>query len=337
MSLEPRRRLTNRLIPLVGAGLAAAAWVGFGMDRAPTPPRDGEPGRLRPPAQRLQWGAYHIDWGARRYREGIETEAAQFASKPAYLMFYRDLPRGYPRDFVEAIAARDATPIVSLELWEWGRGGRRGKFLSRINAGEYDAHFENWATAAKEHGQRVLLRFGFECNGEWFSWSGDPEGYVAAWRRIHSIFKRIGAANVEWVFSPNRNSVPDTPENAIHLYYPGDEYVDWVAADGYNWGFAPKGWNKWESCQDVFEDVLKLFAERYPSKPVMIAEFGSNEGEPGQKAQWIKDAYAWLSPQRQIHAAIWFNYDKRREGECDWRIASSPESLRAFNESFAAP
>ena len=33
--------------------------------------------------------------------------------------------------------------------------------------------------------------------------------------------------------------------------------------------------------------------------------------------------------------AIVFNFDKRREGEPNWRIDADAESLRAFRETFA--
>lgn len=46
---------------------------------------------------------------------------------------------------------------------------------------------------------------------------------------------------------------------------------------------------------------------------------------------------AALQRRPQVKAAIWFNCDKQHEGKANWRIDVSPESLRAFNETFAAP
>ena len=60
-------------------------------------------------------------------------------------------------------------------------------------------------------------------------------------------------------------------------------------------------------------------------------------GKAGQRERWIRSAYESIQRRPQVKAVIWFNYDKRREGEPNWRIDRTPESLRAFNETFAAP
>lgn len=288
---------------------------------------------------RIRWGVYQIYWGAQRFEHFLDLAIDKFATSPDYVMFYRDLGRPFPADGVDVIRKRGAIPSISMELWHWGHrteGRTPTRYLQKINEGEFDEYFESWARDAKAEGGPVLLRFGFEFNGDWFSWSGDPEAYVKAWRRAHDIFQRIGADNVQWVWAPNVTSVPDSPGNNMHLYYPGDKYVDWVAVDGYNWGDHHDEWHTWQSCQEIFEPVLAEFDRRYPSRPVMIAEFGCVEDTPGRKGQWMKDALAWLTNKTRVSAVIWFNLDKRREGEHDWRIDSTEESLNAFNESFAA-
>jgi hypothetical protein len=287
------------------------------------------------PGARIDWGIYQIYWGAERFEYFLDLAIDKFASPPDYVMFYRDLGRPFPARAVEIIRKRGAIPSLSLELWQWG--GKSTKYLPKINAGEFDDFFESWARDAKAEGGPMLLRFGFEFNGDWFSWSGDPDAYINAWRRVHRIFNRVGADNVRWVWAPNVTSVPDSPANDMHLYYPGAEYVDWVAVDGYNWGVNHDQWHTWQSCQEIFGSVLAEFDRRYPMHPVMLAEIGSVEDTPGRKAQWFTDALAWLSDETRVSAVIWFNFDKRQEGEHDWRIDSTDESLEAFNQSFAKP
>ena len=282
-----------------------------------------------------QWGLYQIYWGRPKFEPILNREVAAFATKPDYVMFYRDLGRPFPAEGIAPIRALGATPIISLELWHWHNASHN--CLPDIVAGHYDETLERWAQQAKAQGQRVLLRFGFEANGDWFSWAGDPPSYIQAWRRAHDIFTRIGAENVEWVWSPNAVSVPDTPQNSLHHYYPGHAYVDWVALDGYNWGPDHDRWHRWESFDEIFGPALKLFAKRYPEKPIMIAETGCVAGSGGAKAAWIRDTYRAVADHPQIKALIWFNYDKRREGEPNWRIDSPPKALEAFNQTFAAP
>jgi hypothetical protein len=269
--------------------------------------------------------------------EGVLRSASdRLASAPDYVMFYRDLsPRRsvFPPKALGAIRAVGATPIVSLELWDWHR--EESGYLAALVDGSYDDSFRRWAGEAQADGGRILLRFGFEMNGEWFGWSGDPEGYRSAWRRAHRIFAEAGAGNVEWVWAPNVESVPRTPANSMHLYYPGDDVVDWVALDGYNFGDHPEDGHRWKTFREVFGAAVEDLAGRYPGKPIMIAETGSAEGPPGAKAGWIRDARETLRRLPCVRAVIWFDLDKRREGERNWSLLSSPGVLEAFNESFA--
>ncbi|MCP4251359.1 MAG: endoglucanase [bacterium] len=316
------------LVLSVSYGLMRGGAAGAADDAAVAPDR---PKRTSPP----DWGLYQIYWKPKRYAPELARETARFATAPDYVMFYRDLGRPFPQAPIEAIRAAGATPIVSLELWRWH--GRGHSYLPDVVAGKYDAFFEAWAAEAKRDGGRVLLRFGFEFNGDWFTWSGDPPAFVAAWRRIHAIFARVGADRVEWVWCPNITSVPDKPENRMHLYYPGDEHVDWVGLDGYNWGANHDRWHTWQSFEAIHHEVLDDLAQRYPGKPIMICETGSVQASPGRKAGWIRDAFAALEHHPRVQAVVWFHFDKRREGEPNWRIDTSPEALQAFNATFAAP
>ncbi len=329
-----KHRLVAFLLLATPLFIAATAWMG---DR----PNSGPPSLNKPtytPArgqrkEPLAWGVYQIYWG-RRFERNLAKELEQFASRPQYVMFYRDLGRPFPKYGIDIIRAVGATPMISLELWMWGdRDGRR--CLPDINAGRYDAFFRDWARAAAADGRRVLLRFGFEMNGNWFSWSEDPLAFVTAWQRIKTIFDAEQAGNVEWVWSPNVVSIPRTAENDMHLYYPGDRYVDWVSLDGYNFGDHHSEWHRWQSFAEIYEKPLGELLEKYPSKPIIISEFGCAPGKPGQKAKWIRDAHAYLSRIPQVKAAIWFNLDKRREGEPNWRVDECDDCLKAFNETFA--
>ena len=311
--------LPGFVLMAVVTAAVAAVWLGGSPMVARTEP--------------LQWGLMtmrHNDFKAH-----LTERFKQYPTNPAYIMFFYPISWDFPRPWVEVAAEFDATSMVSIELWQWGRNRKPGSYLPAIVAGEYDDTFRRWAQGAKEYGGRVLIRFGFEFNGKWFTWSLDPKSYVPAWRRIHGIFREVGADNVEWVWSPNIESCPDTPENDMHLYYPGNAYVDWVGVDGYNFGDHHDEWHKWQSFEEVYRQVLDEFDRRYPDKPTIIPEFGSAPGKPGQREQWIRDAYAFLQGRPRVKAAIWFDLNKRREGEPNWRIDATPESLQAFNETFA--
>ncbi len=94
-----------------------------------------------------------------------------------------------------------------------------------------------------------MIRFAHEMNGTWYPWSGSATAstYVAAWRHIVSLFRADGVTNVQWVWSPN---VQEGSKYPISPYFPGDEWIDYVGLDGYNWGTNNQG--TWQSAQDVF-------------------------------------------------------------------------------------
>ncbi len=320
----PRRKVAV----VAGAALVILTCL-FAFAQLDDPQRAGRTGTS--PA----WGVYQILW-SRNYCEELDHELASFASRPAYVMFFRDLGRPYPKGPNACITKRGATPIISLELWSW-HDGERGSYLSAITTGKYDPFLRQWARDAKADGRRVLLRFGFEFNGNWFGWCGDPEAFKKAWRHAHDLFREVGADNVEWLWSPNVVSCPDKPGNAIPLYYPGDDYVDWVGVDGYNFGEHHDEWHGWQSFDDVFSATLNDLHARYAGKPIMVSELGCAPGEAGQQATWIRGAWESLRRRPYVKAVVWFNYDKRREREPNWRLDATPDLLRAFNETFAAP
>ncbi len=314
--------MRNILIVLSGVAIFVTPFLLGGSSSAPA---------------RVDWGVYQIYWGLQRFEGALRQSLEPLASKPDYVMFYRDLGRPYPRKGNRVIRDVGATPIISLELWFWGDG--KTKYLPKIVAGEFDAFFRKWAEDAKADGGRVLLRFGFEFNGDWFSWGGDPETFVKAWRRVRGIFKDVGAENVEWVWCPNITSHPKGESNSLHRYWPGGEHVDWVGVDGYNWGDDYQAWHKWTSFERLYDALLDDLKRRYPGKPIMIAETGSPEDAdvPGRKARWVREAYAYLSRKPAVRAVVWFNYDKRGEGELNFRVDSSTAALEAFNQTFAKP
>src|SRR6202021_2452613 len=107
--------------------------------------------------------------------------------------------------------------------------------LASIIAGDYDAYITNWATAAKAWGHPFFLRFAHEMNGNWYPWAASVNGntageYIQAWQHVHNIFVSVGATNATWVWCVNVVAGMPTP---IGQVYPGDNYVDWLALDGY--------------------------------------------------------------------------------------------------------
>jgi beta-mannanase len=159
-------------------------------------------------------------------------------------------------------------------------------------------------------------------NGDWLPWStgvnGNRDGdYVAAWRHVRERFRRAGAANAVWVWNPIVSYDGSTPLRAV---FPGARAVDWVAADGYNWG-SLRPWG-WQSYADIFAPTIRDLRALAPRRPLMIAETGSAPGprKPSWVQQTLESAY-----HDGVRAVVWFEFDK----ETDWRLSENAAVARA--------
>jgi beta-mannanase len=269
----------------------------------------------------------------------LDAFAARSGVMPKIAMYYQDWNEGWstalvnPR-FVNPIVERGAIPMITWSPFlDTGEPTNQPEYSpARIAAGYFDTYIRRAAREAAAYGQPLLLRFAHEMNGNWYSWAAiagnTPEAYVAMWRHVVSIFREEGASNVRWVWAPNIYSAGDDAR-PFAPYYPGDQWVDYVALDGYNWGTAgPSGW---KSFAQVFEPSYANLAA-LTSKPMMISETASAD-VGGDKAAWIREILTVLPTQMpRVRALIWFDRDK----ETDWRIDSDPASDLAFRELAAS-
>lgn len=259
----------------------------------------------------------------------LDSYAAMVGRKPDIVMDYSNItdPLLTPNE-VSNLAARGETPLVSWQLYKSGWSGSTIP-LADIAAGKYDSYLKQAAVQAKGMPfNEILLRFGHEMNGNWYGWSGDPANFVAAWRHVVSVFRAEQANNVKFVWSAN----VDNGSYPFAAYFPGDDYVDYTALDGYNWGTAGIGVNRWQTLEQVFASSYAQL-EKMSSKPVIITEISSSE-IGGDKGGWIKEGFLKTIPQKfpRVQAVVWFD----RNQEEDWRIDSSTGSLNAYREVVAS-
>ena len=218
---------------------------------------------------------------------------------------------------------------IPMATWEPHTGP-----LTDIAAGKFDTMAHTFAQAAKAVGKPIFLRFAHEMNGDWYAWGGakngndasGPQKYVAAWKHLHDSFVGDGATNVLWIWCPNIGGAPNAAWNTPMAYYPGDNYVDWVAVDGYNWGTS-QTWSKWTAFKDILAPVYASYSAM--GKPLMIAETGSVEGG-GDKAAWVNDLRANMKTSfPAVKAFVYFDtFDAINK--TDWKIDSSQGALAAF-------
>ncbi|MFI5493745.1 glycoside hydrolase family 26 protein [Actinoplanes sp. NPDC051859] len=206
----------------------------------------------------------------------------------------------------------------------------RGTKFTDITSGAGDEIIKRAARRLKSVGRPLLLRWGWEMNGDWYAWSPakngkDPAGYVQSWRRLHGIFADEGVTNVAWVWSPNWNSSPVADWNTYAALYPGDKYVDWVGVSGYNL--------RKESPDTLFGPVYRSYAAR---KPIMISEVGSVDRGGRTKADWITLFGKWVEAHPAVGAVTWFDTDTHPDYAEKWRIDTDAASLAAYRAMAAS-
>ena len=269
-----------------------------------------------PPASLLLFGAF-THGGVWAGDEAVIRLEALLGRELDMIHWYMNWEHDWDASLVASVAAQRRLPLIT---WESNTVS-----LEQIASGQQDAYIRSWARGVREFGRIVYIRPFPEMNGNWNNWHGRPELLVQAWRRIVSVFKAEGALNAKWVWSPNVTDEPRADWNRMENYFPGNDYVDVLALDGFNWG-ATRPDIGWRSADEVFRDGYDRITAISEQQPVWFAEIGSTD-EGGDKGQWIHDllvhAWHWFP---RLTAIIWFDEDK----ETDWRIASSADVVRMF-------
>jgi hypothetical protein len=224
---------------------------------------------------------------------------------------------------LRALLDRGALPLVTTSMYD--------ATLADVAAGREDREIREWARQAKAWGYPFLFRPWWEMNGDWYPWGRDPK-FVAAWRHFHDLVVAEGATNVTWAWIVN--AIWWDPASDPGPYYPGDEYVDWVGMDAYNYGRNPIQPDRWASPDELVDPTLERLEQIAPGKPVCICETASTE-IGGNKAAWIRNLLMnYLPHHRQIKAFLWFNWNvQRTSGRWDWAIESSSPANLAFRRS----
>ena len=260
-------------------------------------------------------------------RKALDRYAQVVGRWPALVHIFRnwtDATRDFDADLADRVTESGAALMIS---WQPPAGS-----IGAIASGEHDAYVRDYARAVRAWNGHLLLRFAHEMNGEWIPWRADPATYRAAWRRVRGIFEDERADTVAWVWSPH---VRDARAEPFAPYFPGDDVVEWVALDGYNWGRSQSA-SRWATFDAIFAGSYREVVALATDKPVMLAEIGCAE-EGGNKAAWLRETFLDAIPNRYpaVRAIAWFHATPR--GHADWRIDSSPESLDAWREVTADP
>lgn len=284
------------LLGLLGTPPAAPASDPSRVLGSYIPHADENPGLIDSFAQQVGWSPVIVD--------SFKT----FGQAPIY----------FPQ--LNGIRDHGAVPMIT---WEPQTSSEEKIDLRKVARGRFDGYVGGAARAAAAWGRPLMIRFAQEMNGDWYPWSpahgNSARAYVAAWRHIVTVFRREGADNVKWVWTPYVKTDYNLP---FRRFYPGDRYVDWAGVDGYNWG----GRFAWKSFRALFDDSYRRLL-RLTSRPLIIGEVGCGE-VGGNKARWLRLMLRRDLP-RMTHfrAVVWFD---QADEKGDLRVDTSSSALASF-------
>ncbi len=204
------------------------------------------------------------------------------------------------------------------------------------------ADMQAQAQQVKAFGATVYVAFNHEpeAAGAWGFGSGAD--FAAAFRTFVSVWRAQGVTNARFVFAATAYGFVRKDSHNVKNYYPGDDVVDFIAADGYNWYRCASPNGKWRELASVIEGQ-RQFGLLHPSKGLMLYEFGSAEdpADPTHKAQWLRNATALFQQPGygQYKAALTWEGRSFTGGgpSCGFDYLSTPASTQAWAAMAHAP
>jgi hypothetical protein len=210
----------------------------------------------------------------------------------------------------QALVDRFPNSAIQSALWMVGTWG----VAKDTGDGVYDDVIRAFSAWAKSVDAPIYLRIGYEFDGPHNEL--EPTVYVTAYTRFVDITREEGVTNVAFVW----HSYASRPYKgyALSSWYPGDDYVDWVAVSlfGHLYGLDPG-----PDANAMFE-----FARTH-KKPVMIAEAspiqGISENNLDSWNSWFVNFFS-LAYEKNIKAVSFINTDwsdTEADAALGWRDA----------------
>lgn len=228
-----------------------------------------------------------------------------------YVLFKDESVRSYDWAFQRA---KQRSDIIEVAWNLKGEGAQLKSVLSERKLVEDTADYLNSLNIP------ILLRFGAEMN----IWEipANPKEFIDAYKFVAEIM-RSRAPNVALLWSPNAGSAAGLNYS---MFYPGDQYVDWVGISCYTSKYFLGNKKQTDSTQAIYltgdyanpiEQIRPIVQEYGSKKPIMLSECGvenysktNKEDLTGWADLQMRRMYAYapmVFP--EIKAMLYFDFD----------------------------
>lgn len=231
-----------------------------------------------------------------QHKEAIDRYIKELGHVPAGFIAYTSVQRA--EGIYEAFDNGGGTQHLQYEIEKYPNtviqvGLYMVDVLEAIVNGTYDDNLQKIGTWIKNTNRPVYLRIGYEFDGPHNHYN--PELYVKAYRYIVETFRRMKVRNVSYVW----HSYASYTKRPVMNWYPGNEYVDWIAISYFN------------PIQKYLDRIVKIAREH--KKPLMIAEaapcgIDTTYGDYALKS-WYEPFFKFIDT-NNVEAVSYIN--------CDW-------------------
>lgn len=283
--------------------------------------------------------------GVRRSASGLPWDSGVFSHDAARTSeFARS--RGRAVDVLAVFPTRDSWETI-LQDWWMSPTAVPADFTGTLAVGvplfPSDGSFEAAAAGAdsarwEELGRLIAARYpdayvrpGWEFNIPNWPWATTPDtvpAYRQAFRHA-ALGLRRGGPELRIVFNPNEGRGGSLPDAS--LAYPGDDVVDVVGIDAYDWypAYRGSGWDEHRS-KDQGWDYWADFARAH-GKRFALPEWGvmtGSDASGGDNPDYIEHVMTWMAEHADLMA--FDAYFEETQDYCRCALSQNPRAAAAY-------
>ena len=269
---------------------------------------------------------------------GIEVGDTKNLDSVPFELIRTEIIRHHQRGGIVTISWHPRNPVTGGTAWD----ATDGVVTSILADGETHDLFMTWLARVRaflsslqtENGEAVpfIFRPWHENNGFWFWWGNThctPEEYLALWNLTQDYLtaKRSNSecaltSNVLWSYSPNLQG--GFTDEIFVPRYPGDNRVDLIGLDAYQWG-TEEDYIR-QASADL--DYLCVYGAQH-HKLVALTECGFiNNPDP---TWWHRVLLSIMKKYTLSYALVWRNYETEHFGPVP-NTDNGREFLQLYND-----
>ena len=299
---------------IIGFALILALFASLLPRGAADAATSGPPASLTP-ANGIFFGEFSKPRGSESKQDAIVRVESNIGRKFAIDHQYYTWNTAIPTSYETWTASQGRIPFLNWKMpAPW----------SSVTNGSQDAWIGQRADAFKAFGSPVYLTIHHEPEND-LSQYGSQAEFVAAFRHVVDVFRAHGVSNVGFVWTMMAWSFDSRSGESIPAWYPGNNWVDFIGADGYNW-YPGRAGTSWAMFGTVFDQVNAFAVSQ--GKPWMAVEYGAQEdpADAGHKGEWFLDVLNTAQSWPALKGLIYFDTTKLYP----WDVDSSSSSLAGY-------